>query len=95
MDIYVGEDSPTPNTNGMRNDVVQALRQIRVPLLRWPGACFADRYHGKDGVGEKATRKKIVNTQWGGVVEDNSFGTAIASSWQISRKSQMYCRPFF
>lgn len=73
--IFVGEDSPIPNTNGMRNDVVAALKEIRVPVLRWPGGCFADEYHWKDGIGEKAKRKKMVNTHWGGVVEDNSFGT--------------------
>ena len=73
--IFVGEDSRIPNTNGMRNDVVEALKEIRVPVLRWPGGCFADEYHWKDGIGEKESRKKMVNTNWGGVVEDNSFGT--------------------
>ena len=73
--IYVGKDSPIPNTNGIRNDVVEALREIRIPVLRWPGGCFADEYHWKDGIGPKQNRKKMVNTHWGGVVEDNSFGT--------------------
>lgn len=73
--IFVGEDSPIPNTNGMRNDVVEALKEIKVPVLRWPGGCFADEYHWKDGIGKKGNRKKMVNTNWGGVVEDNSFGT--------------------
>lgn len=73
--IYVGEDSPIPNTNGMRRDVVEALKEIKVPVLRWPGGCFADEYHWKDGIGPKENRKKMVNTHWGGVVEDNSFGT--------------------
>ncbi len=73
--IYVGENSPIPNTNGMRNDVVEALREIRVPVLRWPGGCFADEYHWMDGIGPKESRKKMINTHWGGVVEDNSFGT--------------------
>ncbi|MCI5650418.1 MAG: alpha-N-arabinofuranosidase [Fusicatenibacter sp.] len=73
--LYVGEHSEIPNVNGMRTDVVEALKQIRVPVLRWPGGCFADEYHWKDGVGPKENRKKIVNTHWGGVVEDNSFGT--------------------
>jgi alpha-N-arabinofuranosidase len=73
--IYVGENSPIPNTNGMRNDVVEALKEIKVPVLRWPGGCFADEYHWKDGIGPKANRKKMINTHWGGVVEDNSFGT--------------------
>lgn len=73
--LYVGEESPIENVNGMRTDVVSALREINVPLLRWPGGCFADEYHWMDGIGAKAERKKMVNTHWGGVVEDNSFGT--------------------
>ena len=73
--IYVGEDSQIPNKNGMRTDVVEALKHIRIPVLRWPGGCFADEYHWKDGIGPKETRKKMINTHWGGVVEDNSFGT--------------------
>ena len=73
--VYVGEHSDIPNVNGMRTDVVEALRRIKVPVLRWPGGCFADEYHWKDGIGPKETRKKMVNTNWGGVVEDNSFGT--------------------
>lgn len=73
--IYVGENSDIPNVNGMRSDVVEALKGIKVPVLRWPGGCFADEYHWKDGIGPKETRKKMINTHWGGVVEDNSFGT--------------------
>ncbi|MCL2852942.1 MAG: alpha-N-arabinofuranosidase [Defluviitaleaceae bacterium] len=73
--IYVGEGSPIPNVKGMRSDVVSALRGIKVPVLRWPGGCFADIYHWMDGIGPAAQRKKIINTHWGGVVEDNSFGT--------------------
>ena len=73
--IYVGEDSPIENVNGMRCDVVEALKEMKVPVLRWPGGCFADEYHWKDGIGPKETRKKMINTHWGGVVEDNSFGT--------------------
>lgn len=73
--IYVGENSPIENVKGMRSDVVNALKEIRVPVLRWPGGCFADEYHWKDGIGPKENRKKMVNTHWGGVVEDNSFGT--------------------
>jgi len=71
----VGENSDIPNENGIRKDVVEALRQLRVPVLRWPGGCFADEYHWKDGIGDKASRKKMINTHWGGVTEDNSFGT--------------------
>ncbi|MCI7324746.1 alpha-N-arabinofuranosidase, partial [bacterium] len=73
--LYVGEDSPIPNKNGLRTDVVDALKAIRVPVLRWPGGCFADTYHWQDGIGPKEQRKTIVNTNWGGVTEDNSFGT--------------------
>jgi len=73
--IYVGENSDIPNVNGMRKDVVEALKEIQVPVLRWPGGCFADEYHWKDGIGSKEKRKKMINTHWGGVVEDNSFGT--------------------
>ncbi len=73
--IYVGENSKIPNENGMRRDVVEALKELKVPMLRWPGGCFADEYHWKDGIGPKETRKKMINTHWGGTVEDNSFGT--------------------
>ena len=73
--LYVGEDSPIPNVKGMRCDVVNALKDMGVPVMRWPGGCFADEYHWKDGIGPKETRKKMINTHWGGVVEDNSFGT--------------------
>lgn len=73
--IYVGENSDIPNVNGMRTDVVEALKELKVPMLRWPGGCFADEYHWKDGIGPKENRKKMINTHWGGVVEDNSFGT--------------------
>ncbi len=73
--LFVGENSPIPNTNGMRNDVVNALKEMKIPVLRWPGGCFADEYHWMDGIGPKENRKKMINTHWGGVVEDNSFGT--------------------
>jgi alpha-L-arabinofuranosidase len=73
--VYVGEGSDIPNVNGMRTDVVNALKKIGVPVLRWPGGCFADEYHWEDGIGPKESRKRMVNTNWGGVVEDNSFGT--------------------
>ncbi len=73
--LYVGENSDIPNVNGMRTDVVEALKEMKIPVLRWPGGCFADEYHWMDGIGPKASRKKMINTNWGGVVEDNSFGT--------------------
>lgn len=73
--IWVGPDSKIPNTYGIRNDVLFALREIRVPNLRWPGGCFADTYHWRDGIGPQSKRANIVNIHWGGVTEDNSFGT--------------------
>ncbi len=73
--IYVGKDSPIPNINGFRTDVVEAFKAIKLPVLRWPGGCFADTYHWMDGIGPQEGRKKIVNVHWGGVTEDNSFGT--------------------
>ncbi|QTM98047.1 alpha-N-arabinofuranosidase [Sediminibacillus dalangtanensis] len=73
--IWVGEESEIPNTNGIRNDVLQALKNLNIPVLRWPGGCFADEYHWKDGVGPREKRKRMVNTHWGGVVENNHFGT--------------------
>lgn len=73
--IWVGEQSSIPNTRGIRNDVVAALKNIQAPVVRWPGGCFADEYHWTDGIGPREKRPKMVNTHWGGVVEDNSFGT--------------------
>ncbi len=74
--FYVGEgNTKIANTQGVRNDVVDALKKLKVPNLRWPGGCFADTYHWKDGVGPKKDRPTIVNTWWGGVTEDNSYGT--------------------
>lgn len=73
--FYVGEDSPIPNEGGIRLDVVEALRGIGIPNLRWPGGCFADEYHWRDGIGPKADRPRMVNTHWGDVEENNHFGT--------------------
>ncbi|MFO7672473.1 MAG: alpha-L-arabinofuranosidase C-terminal domain-containing protein [Lutibacter sp.] len=73
--FYVGENSVIPNTNGVRNDIIDALKELKIPNLRWPGGCFADTYHWKDGIGPKEERPSMVNRWWGGVVEDNSFGT--------------------
>jgi len=73
--IWVGPSSPIPNTRGIRNDVVAALKELNLPVLRWPGGCFADEYHWKDGIGPREKRPSMINTHWGGVVEDNSFGT--------------------
>ncbi|WP_439711527.1 alpha-N-arabinofuranosidase, partial [Duncaniella muris] len=73
--IWVGEDSEIPNTRGYRNDVLEAIRELKVPVMRWPGGCFADEYHWMDGIGPREQRPRMVNTNWGGTVEDNSFGT--------------------
>ncbi len=73
--IWVGQDSPIPNTRGIRNDVVAALRNLNIPVLRWPGGCFADEYHWREGVGPRNQRPKRINTHWGGVIETNHFGT--------------------
>ena len=73
--IWVGEDSPIPNTKGYRNDVLGAFRELHIPVLRWPGGCFADEYHWTDGIGPRENRPRMVNNNWGGTVEDNSFGT--------------------
>ncbi|WP_296946905.1 alpha-N-arabinofuranosidase [uncultured Massilia sp.] len=73
--IWVGPGSTIPNTRGWRNDVVGALKDLHVPLVRWPGGCFADEYHWRDGIGPRATRPVKVNTNWGGVPENNAVGT--------------------
>ena len=74
--FYVGDTNKIiPNTNGVRNDIIDALKKLKVSNLRWPGGCFADTYHWKDGVGPKDKRPAIINRWWGGVTEDNSFGT--------------------
>lgn len=73
--FWVGEESPIPNTRGIRRDIVEALRRLRIPNLRWPGGCFADEYHWMDGIGPRAGRPTMVNTHWGGVTENNHFGT--------------------
>ena len=73
--LYVGEDSTIPNTRGFRNDVIEALKNLEIPLVRWPGGCFADEYHWRDGIGPKEERPVKVNISWGGTKEDNSFGT--------------------
>ena len=72
--IWVGENSPIPNTRGLRNDVVAALKDLHVPVLRWPGGCFADEYHWRDGIGPRDKRPRRPNASWGGV-DTNAFGT--------------------
>lgn len=73
--LWVGPDSPIPNRDGYRLDVLEALKQLSIPNLRWPGGCFADEYHWQDGIGPYKERPKMVNNNWGGTIEDNSFGT--------------------
>lgn len=88
--VFVGRDSEIPNVNGMRTDVVEALRKLALPVLRWPGGCFADEYHWMDGIGPLETRKRMYNSHWGGVVEDNSFGTH--EFFELCR--QIGCKPY-
>ena len=73
--IWVGENSTIPNTRGYRNDVLAALRALKVPVVRWPGGCFADEYNWREGIGPREARPVKINTHWGGVTEDNAFGT--------------------
>ena len=88
--LWVGEDSPIPNTGGIRKDVVAALKKIQVPVLRWPGGCFADEYHWRDGVGPREQRPGMINTHWGGVTENNHFGTHEF----LDLCSQLGCEPY-
>jgi len=73
--LWVGPESSIPNKDGYRLDVINALKKLNIPNLRWPGGCFADEYHWMDGIGPREKRPKMVNTNWGGTIEDNSFGT--------------------
>lgn len=73
--VWVGPDSGIPNTRGIRNDVVAALKAIKVPVIRWPGGCFADEYHWRDGIGPRDRRPVRKNNWWGGTPETNAFGT--------------------
>lgn len=88
--FWVGEDSSIPNTRGIRNDVVDALRKVQIPVLRWPGGCFADEYHWKDGIGPRDQRPSMINTHWGGVTENNHFGTHEF----MDLCSQLGCEPY-
>jgi len=73
--FWVGDTSSIPNVRGIRKDVVVALKEMNISVLRWPGGCFADTYHWRDGIGPREKRPSIINVNWGGVTEDNSFGT--------------------
>ena len=73
--LWVGEDSSIPNIRGIRTDVLEALKKIKVPVLRWPGGCFADEYHWKEGIGPQDKRGRMINNHWGGVIDAHQFGT--------------------
>jgi alpha-L-arabinofuranosidase len=73
--MWVGPESKIPNVRGWRKDVVAALKELKVPLVRWPGGCFADEYHWRDGIGPRNKRPTKINTNWGGVPENNAVGT--------------------
>ncbi|WP_221029750.1 alpha-N-arabinofuranosidase [Actomonas aquatica] len=73
--LWVGPESSIPNTRGLRNDVLEALRQLDIPVLRWPGGCFADAYHWRDGIGPRDQRPRRRDPIWGNVIETNAFGT--------------------
>jgi alpha-N-arabinofuranosidase len=74
--IWVGPNSPIPNVNGYRRDVVEALQRLHVPVVRWPGGCYADTYHWRNGIGPREKRPVTINYSWGGVEQRNQFGTA-------------------
>lgn len=73
--LWVGKESVIPNIDGYRKDVFNALKELQIPVLRWPGGCFADDYHWRDGIGPQENRPSLRNNTWGGTLEDNSFGT--------------------
>ena len=73
--FWVSDTSSLPKKDRIRLDVVEALKKIKIPNLRWPGGCFADEYHWRDGIGPRKQRPSMLNTNWGNVTEDNSFGT--------------------
>ncbi len=73
--VWVGTDSDIPNTNGLRTDVIEALKELKVPVVRWPGGCYADEYHWRSGIGPRGERPTTINYSWGGVEESNEFGT--------------------
>ncbi|MGI4752084.1 MAG: alpha-N-arabinofuranosidase [Janthinobacterium lividum] len=88
--FWVPEGSAIPNKGRIRTDIVEALKKIHIPNLRWPGGCFADEYHWRDGIGPRANRPKMVNTNWGGVTEDNSFGT----NEFLELCEMLHCEPY-
>ncbi len=89
--FWVDKSLPVQKQDRIRLDVVAALRRIKIPNLRWPGGCFADEYHWRDGIGPSTQRPRMVNTNWGGVTEDNSFGTHEF----LKLCSLLGCEPYF
>ena len=89
--IWVGKDPRSPTRAASAKDVVEALRAIKVPNIRWPGGCYADKYHWRDGIGPQARRPKTLNPDWGGVIEPNSFGTHEFSGTWPSRWAPKPC----
>ena len=73
--FWVDSNLNVPKNDRIRLDVVDALKKIHIPDLRWPGGCFADQYHWSDGIGDRSKRPVRINTTWGMVSDDNSFGT--------------------
>ncbi len=96
--LWVGEDSDIPNTRGIRNDVVEALKKLDIPNLRWPGGCYADEYHWRDGIGPRDQRPRTVNSLWGGVVETHAFGTHefldLCEQLSEGRPEDRRCEPY-
>ena len=86
--LWVGPDSDIPNKDGYRTDVLKALQGLKIAVMRCPGGCFADEYHWMDGIGPREDRPKMINTNWGGTVEDNSFGT---HEFLIGRTALAFC----
>ena len=70
--------NPLSDENGFRTDVIEAMKELKVPLVRWPGGCFASTYHWRKGVGPN--RKPVFDKTWG-VEEPNTFGTDEFVKW--------------
>ncbi|MCI1856527.1 MAG: hypothetical protein LKI80_00045 [Sporolactobacillus sp.] len=74
--IWVGENSDIPNINGIRSDVLKLLKHLAPPILRWPGGCYADTYHWRDGIGPRDQRLVSFNENFGTFKrDDHQFGT--------------------
>jgi alpha-N-arabinofuranosidase len=83
--VWVGRDSAIPNTQGIRTALIDKLKQIKAPMIRWPGGCFADSYDWTDGVGPNRPRrtnfwidefdKSRLNSKWVQMYDTDAFGT--------------------